>query len=137
MLSAINNIPKSLGEACESDGANWWTRFCTVILPNIKGTLEIVLFTSIINCFNLYGLPLVIGNSDNKADIVSPMILIQNMLNDGSKSYLTGFVTALSIIFGLVVMTVTIIQRKATGKKKKGDKYAKRFAEYKKEQEVA
>lgn len=137
LLSAINNIPKSLGEACESDGANWWTRFCTVILPNIKGTLEIVLFTSIINCFNLYGLPLVIGTSDNKGDIVSPMILIQSILNDGSKRGLTGFVTAMSIIFGLVVMIVTIIQKRVTRKKKGGDKYAKRYAEYKKTQEMA
>ncbi|MBQ7879092.1 MAG: sugar ABC transporter permease, partial [Clostridia bacterium] len=94
LLSAINNVPKSLGEACEADGGNWWMRFRTVILPGIKGSIEIVLFTSIINSFNLYGLPLVINHPINKYDVVSPMILIQSWLSDLNKARLTGLITA-------------------------------------------
>lgn len=136
LLAAINNVPKSLGEACEADGGNWWTRFRTVILPNIKGSIEIVLFTSIINSFNLYGLPLVINHPVNKYEIVSPMMLIQSWLSDLNKAKFTGWITSGSIIFGIVIMIVTIIQRTTMNKKKKGDKYAKRYVEYKKEKEM-
>lgn len=134
LLASINNIPKSLSEACEADGGNWWTRFCNVILPNIKGTIEIILFTSIINSFNLYGLPLVIYGTTNNGEIVSPMMFIQKFLN--SYDNMTGPITAASILFGLVIMTVTIIQRSVMNKKNKEDKYGKRYASYKEAQKV-
>lgn len=137
LLAAISNVPKSLSEACEADGGNWWIRFRHVILPNIKGSLEIILFTSIINSFNLYGLPLVINHPENKYDIVSPMMLIQSWLSDANKSKLTGLLTAASIVFGLAIMIVTIIQRSVMNKKKGGNKYAKRYLEYKAEKEKA
>ena len=135
LLSAINNVPKSLHEACEADGGNVWTRFCKVILPNLKGTIEIILFTSIINSFNLYGLPLVIYGTTNEGAVVSPMMFIQSWLNNQPR--MTGVITAASIVFGLVIMSVTIIQRTVMNKKNKGDKYGKRYVEYKKAQEVA
>ena len=120
LLAAINNVPKSLGEACEADGGNWWTRFTTVILPNIKGSIEIVLFTSIISSFNLYGLPLVITASIHASEMESPMKLIQQMLNDHSKY--SGLVTAFSIVFGFFVGLVTVVQRRVMRKKEGGDK---------------
>ena len=135
LLAAINNVPKSLGEACEADGGNWWTRFCTVILPNIKGSIEIVFFTSIISSFNLYGLPMVITSSIHSSKIESPMELIQWMLNDHSR--FSGLITGFSIVFGFFVAIVTVIQRWAMRKKKGGDKYAKRYVEYKKSKEMA
>ena len=128
-------MPKSLGEACEADGGNWWVKFCTVILPNIKGSIEIVLFTSIIYSFNLYGLPLVITASVHADKMESPMKLIQVMLSN--KSHLAGLVVAISIIFGLFVAAVTVVQRFVMRKKKGGNKYAKRYVEYQKGQEMA
>ena len=135
LLAAINNIPKSLGEACEADGGNWWTKFRTVILANIKGSIEIVIFTSIISSLNLYGLPLVITADIHFSAMESPMKLIQMMLNEHSKY--SGLVTAFSIVFGLLVGTVTVIQKRVMRQKKGGDKYAKRYVEYKKAQEMA
>lgn len=135
LLAAINNIPKSLSEACEADGGNWWTKFRTVILANIKGSIEIVIFTSIISSLNLYGLPLVITADVHFAAMESPMKLIQTMLNDHSKY--SGLVTAFSIIFGLLVGTVTVIQKQVMKPKRGGDKYAKRYVEFKKAQEMA
>ena len=135
LLAAINNIPKSLSEACEADGGNWWTKFRTVILPNIKGSIEIVIFTSIISSLNLYGLPLVITADVHFAAMESPMKLIQTMLNDHSKY--SGLVTAFSIVFGLLVGTVTVIQKQVMKPKKGGDKYAKRYVKFKKAQEMA
>ena len=135
LLAAINNVPKSLGEACEADGGNWWTKFTTVLLPNIKGSIEIVIFTSIISSLNLYGLPLVITTDIYADQMESPMRLIQYLLE--KHSYLSGFVTAFSIVFGVLVGAVTVIQRKVMKPKKGGNKYAKRYVEYKKTQEMA
>lgn len=134
LLAAINNVPKSLYEACEADGGGWWRKFTTVIFPNIIGTVEIVLFTSIISSFNLYGLPLVITASVHEAEMESPMKLIQKLLSE--KSHLAGLVTAFSIVFGLFVAVVTVIQRRVMRKKKGGNKYAKRYVEYKKAEEM-
>ena len=135
LLASINNVPKSLFEACETDGGDWWKKFTTVILPNIKGSIEIVLFTSIISSLNLYGLPMVITSSIHASEMESPMKLIQMMLSEHSK--FSGFITAMSIIFGMFVGVVTVIQKRVMKQKKGGDKYAKRFVEYKKAQEMA
>lgn len=135
LLAAINNVPKSLFEACEADGGTWWRKFTTVILPNIKGSIEIVLFTSIISSLNLYGLPMVITASIHASEMESPMKLIQTMLSDHSKY--SGFITAFSIIFGLTVGMVTVVQKRVMRKKEGGDKYAKRYVEHKQAQEMA
>ena len=135
LLAAINNIPKSLFEACEADGGNWWTKFRTVILANIKGSIEIVMFTSIISSLNLYGLPMVITASEHALKKESPMEVIQYILEDWSKY--SGLATAFSIVFGALVGTVTVVQKRIMRDKKGGDKYAKRYVGYKKGQEMA
>ena len=135
LLASINNVPKSLFEACEADGGNWWKKFTTVILPNIMGSIEIVLFTSIISSLNLYGLPMVITASVHASEMESPMKLIQMMLSEHSKY--SGFITAISIVFGLFVGMITVIQKRVMREKKGGDKYAKRYVEHKKAKEMA
>lgn len=130
ILAALKNVPKSLYEACEIDGGNKWHSFIKVTLPNIKSSLGVCLFNTLIGYLSLYGQPTVLQGAVFASDYDSPMILIQSLLGDPSKSHLTGFVTAMAIVFGLIVMALTIIERTVMKERRKGYKHEKRYYQY-------
>ncbi len=127
---ALRDVPKSLYEACEMDGGNRWTLITRVTLPNIKSSINICLFTTLIGYMNLYGQPYVINAMDNKNEMVSPMQFIQYYLGNTNYSRITGHICAAAIVFGLCVMAVSIIQQGVTSDKKRGRKWTLKYKKY-------
>lgn len=128
LLAALKNVPKNLYEACEIDGGGRWNAILYVTLPNIKGTLELCVFNTLIGYLGLYGQPTVLNSYLNQNDIDSPMIFIQRWLNDFSKASLTGLVTASAIVFAMVVVFFTAIEKIIMKDRKGGkDKYERQF----------
>ena len=109
--AALRDVPKPLYEACEIDGGGRFKQFLHVTLPNIKGAIELTAFNTIIGYLSLYGQPVVLNSYLNKNSIDSPMMFIQQWLNDFSKAGLVGLVTASAVVFGLVILSVTIIEK--------------------------
>lgn len=131
--AALRDVPKSLYEACEMDGGNRFKTFIHVTLPNIKGSLGICLFNTLIGYLNLYGQPTVLNSAVNRDNIDTPMILIQKWLNDFEKSKLTGLICATAIFFGLIVMLVTIIQNALTKERRGRNKYEHQYEAFQNE----
>jgi multiple sugar transport system permease protein len=134
ILSAgLRDVPKPLYEACEMDGGNKWTQFFKVTLPNIKGQINLCLFTTIIGYMGLYGQPTVLYGSDNQPNALAPdtpMIMIQQWLNDPTFAKRTGTLSAVAVVFGLLTMLVTLIEKVATKERKRGDKHERQFRSY-------
>ena len=124
---ALRNVPKSLYEACEMDGGNKFKTFLYVTLPNIKGTIGICVFTTLVSYLGLYGQPKVLNSGVNKNDYESPMMLIQGWLSDVGKSNLTGLICATAVFFGILVMLISLLQKSLMKEKKRGTRYAKEF----------
>lgn len=69
-MSALQTIPKSLFEAAMIDGANWFQRLFSIILPMIRPTvLPTVLLTSIWT-FNQFNLVYLFTGGDDRFDIL-------------------------------------------------------------------
>lgn len=134
LLAALKDVPVHLYEASEIDGCSKWKSFLHVTLPNIKGSLTICMFTTLIGYLNLYGQPTVLNSAINQGNIDSPMILIRTWLSDNGKARLTGLITATAIFFGLIVMAVTGIQSFVMRERKGRTIYEKRYKEYLKNQ---
>ncbi len=130
LSGALRDVPQSLYEACEMDGGNRMKRVLYVTLPNIKSSITICLFNTLIGYLNLYGQPTVLNDLDNKGTLVSPMMFIQKYLGGVTYAKQTGFVCACAIVFGLVVMIFSIIQRRLTGEKKRRNKHSANCALY-------
>lgn len=129
LSAAINDVPSSLYEACKSDGGGKWTAFLHVTLPNIKVSLELCVFNTLIGYLQLYGQPYVLNTYYNKTEISSPMMFIQSWLNDFSKSSLTGLVSSAAIVFGFIIISVTAVEKIIMRNKKGGKgRHEKRFA---------
>lgn len=128
--AGLRDIPKSLYEACETDGGGKLSKFFRVTLPGLRGQIDLCLFSTLINYLNLYGQPSVIRSStvyDTMFD--SPMMLIQYSLK--ALPRWTGFICAMAVVFGFIVMAFSIVEKRLMGKQKGGNRYEKNFAVFK------
>ena len=115
---ALRNVPQSLYEACEMDGGKRWRKILTVTLPNIKSSITICLFNTLISYLSLYGQPMVFSDVANENIIVSPMMFIQKYLTSGlAYARKTGYIAAAAIIFGLITMAFGVVQRTFTSER--------------------
>ncbi len=53
-VAAILNVPQSLVEACEIDGANFWQKFRNITVPMIAQAITITSFLTLVNSFKQY-----------------------------------------------------------------------------------
>ena len=120
---ALKNVPKSLYEACEMDGGGKWKSILYVTLPNIKTSVSICLFTTLIGYLALYGQPYTLSDSTNSGEYVAPMMFIQSMLSNRFFARQTGYICAAAIVFGLISMIFGGIQRVCMTEKKHKNKF--------------
>ena len=128
---ALRDVPKPLYEACEADGANRFKLFKYVTLPNIKASINICLFNTLIGYLNLYGQPAVLNDVTNVNEYFSPMQYIQKFLS--SQTYITrktGYICACAVIFGLIVMFFSVLERKIMAGGKRESNYSNDFKRY-------
>lgn len=117
---ALRNVPKSLYEACEMDGGSKLKRVVFVTLPNIKSSITICLFTTLIGYLALYGQPYTLADQTNVNIFVSPMMFIQTYLQGGvAFARQTGYLCAAAIVFGIISMIFGGIQRATMADRKK------------------
>ncbi len=53
-LSGLQAVPRSLYEAAEIDGADWWDKFWKVTIPSIKPTMFFIVITSTIGALQAF-----------------------------------------------------------------------------------
>ena len=137
LSGALRNVPKSLYEACEMDGGSRLQGILHVTLPNIKSSVGICLFNTLIGYLGLYGQPYVLHAVENSIDqeIVSPMMFIQYYLKNASFVNMTGYICAAAIVFGLIVMVFGTIERKVMGERKRTDKHSAAYKQSKQDVE--
>ncbi len=112
-LSGLQTIPHSLYEAAELDGANAWQRFTNITMPSLRPTTIMILTTTLISALNLMTQSMVMtqGGPDN-----ATMTPIYYIYRTGFTDRQLGFASAMSVIYGIIIIIFTLIQRKLTNK---------------------
>ena len=112
-LSGLQAIPYSLYEAAELDGANAWQRFTNITMPSLRPTTIMILTTTLISALNLMTQSMVMtqGGPDN-----ATMTPIYYIYRTGFTDRQLGFASAMSVIYGIIIIIFTLIQRKLTNK---------------------
>lgn len=113
-IAQIQNIPDSVMEAAEIDGAIGWTKLKSIILPLMMPAFTIGLFLSISNAFKLFdqNLSLTGGGPAN-----STQMLALNIYNTAFGENRFGLAQSKAVIFMIVVMIISVIQLTITKKK--------------------
>ena len=110
-LAGLQNIPDSLYEAAELDGANGWQRFLHITLPMLKPTSIMILTTTFISAFNLMIQPMIMTQGGPENATMTPIYYIYRT---GFTDRQLGYASAMSVIYGIIIIIFTIIQRKIT-----------------------
>lgn len=113
-LSALGNVRKDLYEAASIDGAGPFRRFFTVTLPGLKPTMVFILITVFIGACRVMIQPMLLTGYQDRS-----MTLSYFMYQQGFSSYRVGYSCAVALIMTIVMGTITFIQRKLLGEKKK------------------
>lgn len=107
-LAGLQDIPSSLYEAAEVDGANKLQQFLYVTLPQLRNTTIFVVLATTILAFKLFTQVEVMtkGGPENAS-----MTTIVHVIHQGWGQLKVGYASAISIAFFLIVLGVSMIQR--------------------------
>lgn len=110
-LSGLQTINPDLYEASSLDGASKWQQFLNVTLPGLRPTFVFVLITITIAAFSLF---VQIDVMTQGGPSNATTTLVYHIVQMGSARGDVGYGAALSLIFFVIVLTFTLIQRALT-----------------------
>ena len=107
-LAGLQEIPDSLYEAADVDGANKLQQFFNVTLPQLRNTTIFVVLATTILAFKLFTQVEVMtsGGPQNAS-----MTTIVHAVHQGWGQLKVGYASAISIVFFLIVLGISLLQR--------------------------
>ena len=110
-LGGLQAISPSLYEAAEIDNASAWAKFRYITLPALKPILIFVFITITIGAFKMVVKPMVMTGGGPS---YSTYTLVYDIYQTGTVNWEIGTASAMSIVFAIFVIILTIIQNKIT-----------------------
>ncbi len=107
-LAGLQEIPTSLYEAADVDGANKLEQFLYVTLPQLRNTTIFVVLSTTILAFKLFT-QVEVMTSGGPQD--ASMTTIVHIVHQGWGELKVGYAAAMSLVFFLVVLGVSSLQR--------------------------
>ena len=107
-FAALQAVPRSVIEAAAIDGAHFWRRFFTIVLPLLSPTTFFLLVVNIVySFFETFG---VIHTITAGGPQQATTILVYKVFSDGFVGQDLGSSAAQSVILLLVVGALTVVQ---------------------------
>ena len=108
-LAGLQEIPRELYEAAEVDGASKWQQFKSITWPMLRNTTVFVVLTTTILAFKLFDQVKVMtdGGPQNAS-----MTTILYVINVGWKQLKVGYASAISVVFFIIVLVISLLQRR-------------------------
>lgn len=110
-LSGLQTINQDLYEASSLDGASKWQQFLNVTLPGLRPTFVFIFITITIAAFSLFT-QIDVMTSGGPSNATTT--LVYHIIQMGSGRGDVGYASALSLIFFVIVLTITLIQHRLT-----------------------
>ncbi|MGD8683746.1 MAG: sugar ABC transporter permease, partial [Chloroflexota bacterium] len=111
LLAALQDVPETLYEAARLDGANRWQQFLNVTLPGIRNPLLFVLTVTTILSFRLFDQVWIMPDRPG-GPLDATRTLMVDIVDTGLNNQAVGRGSALSVIFLVIVLAVTVVQRR-------------------------
>ncbi|WP_409293212.1 carbohydrate ABC transporter permease [Peribacillus sp. SCS-37] len=113
-LAALQDIPESLYEAAELDGASALQKFWLITVPQLRPVTSFVIIMGLIGTFQLFDQSYIFsagsGGPDNSTLTVVLLIYQYAFKNLGTM----GYAAALAFMLAIVILVATLLQRKFT-----------------------
>ncbi len=118
LLAALQDVPITLYEAARLDGAGRWGQFRHVTLPGIRNQLFFVVTITTILAFRLFDQVWIMPDRPG-GPLDATRTLMVDIVDTGVYTGNIGKGSALSVVFLVIVLTITVVQRRLI--KQEGD----------------
>jgi multiple sugar transport system permease protein len=106
-LAGLQAIPEYLYEAASLDGANAWQKFRHVTWPGLRPTLVLVVITETIGALGVF---IQINVMTQGGPLNSTSTVIFQAFQQGVKRQDIGYASAISLLFFLTVLAISLVQ---------------------------
>ncbi|WP_442947821.1 carbohydrate ABC transporter permease [Nostoc sp.] len=113
-LAALQDIPQTLYEAAELDGANEWQQFIYITLPLLKPVTFFVVTVGVIGTFQLFDQSYIFSGGTggpNNATLTVVLLIYQAVF----RNLQMGYAAAIAFLLTAVIIAITLIQRRLFG----------------------
>lgn len=107
-LAGLQGIPNELYEAGRVDGANAWQQFWQITIPQLRNTTIFVIISTTILAFKLFTQVWVMTKGGPQGATKTIIVLLYE---EGFKMLHVGYASAIGVLFFLIVLAVSLIQR--------------------------
>lgn len=120
--AGIMDIPRSHFEAAKVDGATKWQTLRYIVIPHLRPITYLVVTLGTIWSFQVFDLVYIMtGGGPGTATVTMVMSIYQN----GFKHYRMGYASAMSAILFVLVLVVSIVQKRLFNKDESGKEKAR------------
>lgn len=116
-LAALQDIPQSLYEAAELDGANSWQKLIHVTIPILQPVTFFVVAMGVIGTFQLFDQSYIFSagtGGPNNATLTVVLLIYQAVF----RNLQMGYAAAIAFLLSVIIIAIALIQRRIFG----GDK---------------
>jgi multiple sugar transport system permease protein len=116
-LAALQDIPQSLYEAASLDGASDWQKLTRITVPILKPVTFFVVAMGIIGTFQLFDQSYIFSGGTggpNNATLTVVLLIYQSVF----RNLQMGYAAAIAFLLAVVIITMTLIQRRFFGGEK-------------------
>ncbi|MEH2208852.1 MAG: sugar ABC transporter permease [Nostoc sp.] len=116
-LAALQDIPQTLYEAAELDGANGWQQFIRITLPLLKPVTFFVATVGVIGTFQLFDQSYIFSGGTggpNNATLTVVLLIYQAVF----RNLQMGYAAAIAFLLTAAIVAITLIQRRLFGGKR-------------------
>jgi multiple sugar transport system permease protein len=110
-LSGLQTIPHELYEAADVDGASPWNKFRHITWPGLRNTRIFILITITIAAMGLFA-QVAVMTGGGPLDATSTMVFMA--VRVGYSQQETAYASALSLVFFVIVLSISLVQRYLT-----------------------
>ncbi|KZZ83630.1 MULTISPECIES: sugar ABC transporter permease [Bacillaceae] len=111
-LAALQDIPESLYEAAELDGANVFQKFLFITVPNLRPVTSFVVIMGLIGTFQLFDQSYIFSGGSggpNNSTLTVVLLIYQYAFKSMGTM---GYAAAIAFALAIVILIATLIQRK-------------------------
>ncbi|MEH2291504.1 carbohydrate ABC transporter permease [Nostoc sp.] len=113
-LAALQDIPQTLYEAAELDGADGWQQFIHITLPLLKPVTFFVATVGVIGTFQLFDQSYIFSGGTggpNNATLTVVLLIYQAVF----RNLQMGYAAAIAFLLAAVIIAISLIQRRLFG----------------------
>ena len=105
-LASLMSVPNELYEACDIDGANFWTKHLTVTIPHIMPTIALVSTISAISAMKVFAEIYVMTKG---GPLNSSKTIVYYIYERAFENLDLGFASAMAVVLLVIVMIFSLI----------------------------